>query len=389
VLGRLPLNYQLGCESMNVIFTCGGTGGHISPALAVANLLRERHPDTKILFVGAEDGMETDLVPRAGYDLETVKITNFQRKLDPSGIVHNIKSLAYMVGSRRRADQIIKDFQPHVIVGTGGYASYPMLRQGTARKIPTALHESNAVPGLTTKLVMERVDRVMVSFEESRGSYPDPEKVRVVGMPVRSEFLLTKKAEARRTLGLDDRPLIVSFWGSLGAREMNKMIGGFMAKDYQEHLPFQHIHAAGSYGYKWMPDYVRERGVPLDEVSAIDLREFIYDMPTVMAAADLVICRAGAATISEVAAAGKPAIFVPSPNVTDNHQEKNARILEQHGGAVVLRESECSAEVLYEKAKELLGDRPRLETMGRAVQALAVPDSAERICQIILDLAKN
>jgi UDP-N-acetylglucosamine--N-acetylmuramyl-(pentapeptide) pyrophosphoryl-undecaprenol N-acetylglucosamine transferase len=374
---------------MNVIFTCGGTGGHISPALAVANLLKERHPDTKILFVGAEDGMETDLVPRAGYDLETVKITNFQRKLTPTGIVHNVKSLGYMLGSRRRADQIIRSFQPDVIVGTGGYASYPMLRQGAGRKVPTALHESNAVPGLTTKLVMDLVDRVMVSFEESRGSYPDPEKVRVVGMPVRSEFLLTKKAEARKALGLDDRPLIVSFWGSLGAREMNKMIGSFMAKNYQEKLPFQHIHAAGSYGFKWMPDYVREQGVPLDEVQAIDLREFIYDMPTVMAAADLVICRAGAATISEVAAAGKPAIFVPSPNVTDNHQEKNARILEQHGGAVVLREAECSGEILYETAKKLLQDNDRLLTMGRAVQALAVPDSAERICGIILELAKH
>jgi UDP-N-acetylglucosamine--N-acetylmuramyl-(pentapeptide) pyrophosphoryl-undecaprenol N-acetylglucosamine transferase len=138
-----------------------------------------------------------------------------------------------------------------------------------------------------------------------------------------------------------------------------------------------------------MPDYVREQGVPLDEVQAIDLREFIYDMPTVMAAADLVICRAGAATISEVAAAGKPAIFVPSPNVTDNHQEKNARILEQHGGAVVLREAECSGEILYETAKKLLQDNDRLLTMGRAVQALAVPDSAERICGIILELAKH
>jgi UDP-N-acetylglucosamine--N-acetylmuramyl-(pentapeptide) pyrophosphoryl-undecaprenol N-acetylglucosamine transferase len=374
---------------MNVIFTCGGTGGHISPALAVADLLKERYPDTRILFVGAEDGMETDLVPRAGYDLETVKITNFQRKLNPQGIVHNVKSLAYMVGSRRRADQIIKDFKPDVIVGTGGYASYPMLRQGAARKVPTALHESNAVPGLTTKLVMDRVDRVMVSFEESRSSFPNPEKVRVVGMPVRSEFFLTKKAEARKALGLDDRPVIVSFWGSLGAKEMNRMISGVMARNCREGLPFQHIHAAGSYGYQWMPDDVREQGVPLDQISAIDLREFIYDMPTVMAAADLVLCRAGAATISEVAAAGKPAIFVPSPNVTDNHQEKNARILEQHGAAVVLRESECSAEVLYNQAKELLEDRERLFDMGRAVQAMAVPDSAERICRILLDLAKN
>lgn len=371
---------------MNVIFTCGGTGGHISPALAVANLLKERCPHANILFVGGEGGMETDLVPRAGFQLETVKIDNFQRKLTPSGIVHNVKSLSYMLSSRKKADKIIGEFKPHVIVGTGGYASYPMLKQGAKRQIPTALHESNAVPGLTTRLVMDKVERVMVSFEESRGSYPHPEKVSVVGMPVRSEFLFSKKQEARRALGLDQRPLVVSFWGSLGAREMNKMIARFMAKNAEADCPFQHIHAAGSYGWKWMPEYVKEQGVDLGATPAIDMREFIYDMPTVMAAADLVICRAGAATISEVAAAGKPAIFVPSPNVTDNHQEKNARILEQHGGAVVLREAECSGEKLYEETMGLLQDPEGLARMGRAVQSLAVPDSAERIYKIILEL---
>lgn len=372
---------------MNVIFTCGGTGGHISPALAVANILKERCPDAKILFVGAEDGMEKDLVPRAGFNLETVRIGNFQRKLTPSGIVHNVKSLSYMISSRKKADRIIAAFKPDVIIGTGGYASYPMLKQGAKRDIPTALHEANAVPGLTTKLVMDQVDRVMVSFEESRKSYPHPDKVSVVGMPVRSEFLFTKKEESRKALKLDGRPLVVSFWGSLGAREMNKMIARFMALNVEENCPFQHIHAVGSYGWKWMPEYVKEQGVDLSSTPAIDMREFIYDMPTVMAAADLVICRAGAATISEVAAAGKPTIFVPSPNVTDNHQEKNARILEQHGGAVVLREAECSGEKLFEETKRLLGDLKGLETMGRAVQDMAVPDSAERIYKVILELA--
>lgn len=160
-------------------------------------------------------------------------------------------------------------------------------------------------------------------------------------------------------------PLVVSFWGSLGAREMNKMIARFMARNAQDNQPFQHIHSTGSYGWKWMPDYVKEQGVDLEHTPAIDMREFIYDMPTVMAAADLVICRAGAATIAEVAAAGKPAIFVPSPNVTDNHQEKNARIIEHGGGAVVLRESECSGDILYDTAKGLLDDPQKLEGMGR------------------------
>ncbi len=372
---------------MNVIFTCGGTGGHISPAIAVANLLKEKRPDTQILFVGASDGMEADLVPRAGYRLETVEISNFQRKLTPSNIIYNFRSLGYMLTSRRTADRIISEFQPDVIVGTGGYASYPMLRQGAKRGVPTALHEANAVPGLTTRLVMDKVDRVMVSYEESRNAYPHPEKVRVVGMPVKSEFFLTKKNEARIALGLDDRPLVVSYWGSLGAREMNKKIARFMALEANDGTPFYHIHATGSFGWKWMPDYVRDQGVTLSEYPAIDMREYIYDMTTVMAAADLVICRAGAATIAETAAAGKPAVFVPSPNVTDNHQEKNARILEGHGAAVVLRESDCDGDKLYDTVQNLLSDKQRLADMEHAVRAMAVPDSAEKIYDNILELA--
>ena len=372
---------------MNVIFTCGGTGGHINPAIAVANLLKERCPEANILFVGAEDGMEKDLVPRAGFELKTVKIANFQRKLTPSGIAHNIRALSYMMGSRRTADRIIDDFRPDVIVGTGGYASYPMLKQGARRKVPTALHEANAVPGLTTKLVMNDVDRVMVSYEESKAAYPDPDRVEVVGMPVRGEFLYTKKAEARAALGIGDEPLVVSFWGSLGAREMNKMIAKVMAISCEKGVPFRHIHAAGSFGYKWMPEYVKEQGADLEQNPKIEMREYIYDMPTVMAAADLVICRAGAATISEVAAAGKPAIFVPSPNVTDNHQEKNARILENRGGAVVIRESECDGQRLYDEIMALLGDKKRLEDMGKAAEKMAVPDSTERIYSLIRELA--
>ena len=262
-----------------------------------------------------------------------------------------------------------------------------MLRQGAKRGVPTALHEANAVPGLTTRLVMDKVDRVMVSYEESRNAYPHPEKVRVVGMPVKSEFFLTKKNEARIALGLDDRPLVVSYWGSLGAREMNKKIARFMALEANDGTPFYHIHATGSFGWKWMPDYVRDQGVTLSEYPAIDMREYIYDMTTVMAAADLVICRAGAATIAETAAAGKPAVFVPSPNVTDNHQEKNARILEGHGAAVVLRESDCDGDKLYDTVQNLLSDKQRLADMEHAVRAMAVPDSAEKIYDNILELA--
>ncbi len=205
---------------MKVVFTCGGTGGHINPAIAVAKILRERKPEAEILFVGADDGMETELVPREGFRIETVTISNFLRSLTPSAMWHNAKALVIIRRALRRADQIIREFQPDVILGTGGYASYPMLRQGAKRGIPTAVHEANAVPGLATRMVCDKVDKILVSFAESKREYQNADRVIPVGMPVREEFVFTKRAEARKALGLDDdTPLIVSAWGSLAGDE--------------------------------------------------------------------------------------------------------------------------------------------------------------------------
>lgn len=373
---------------MKVVFTCGGTGGHINPAIAVAKILKERKPDCDILFVGADDGMETELVPREGFRIETVRISNYLRSLKPTALWHNAKAVFIIRQALRRANQIIKDFQPDVILGTGGYASYPMLRQGVKNGIPTALHEANAVPGLATKLVCDKVDKILVSFAESKSQYKNADRVIAVGMPVRGEFVYTKRENARKELGLDDKPLVVSAWGSLGAREMNKKIAQFMKLECEEE-PFHHIHATGSFGWRWMPDYVKNLGVDLAAHPLVQMQEYIYNMPTVMAAADVFISRAGSSTLNEIAAAGTPCIIVPSPNVTNNHQEKNARILEQRGAAVVIRESDCDGEALYRTAKELLADPERRKKMRSALREIAVIDSAERIYQIILDLAKT
>jgi len=373
---------------MRIVFTCGGTGGHINPAIAVAKLCCQRFPDCQVLFVGAEDGMEKDLVPREGFSLETLKISNYQRKLTPAGIWHNVTTLFHMAGSMQKVKRILKEFRPDVIVGTGGYASFPALKMGAKLGIPTAVHESNAVPGLTTRMVAGSVDRILVSFEDSRRHYDKPEKVCVVGTPVREAFLYTEKAQARQELVLDDKPLIVSAWGSLGAREMNKKIADFFKAEAADGL-FRHVHATGSYGWRWMPDYVKEQGLNLAQYPDLEMREYIYDMPRLMAAADLVICRAGAATISEVCASGTPCIMVPSPNVTDNHQEKNARVLEAHGAAMVIREADCTGESLYEAAKSLLQDPGKLRSMRTAARSMAVVDSAEQICGVIRELAKS
>ena len=371
---------------MRIIFTCGGTGGHINPAIAVARLCLEREKNCEILFMGAEDGMEKDLVPREGFRLETLNISNFQRKLTPAGIWHNITTLVHMAGSLQKAKRIIREFRPDVIVGTGGYASFPALKMGAKLGIPTAVHEANAVPGLATRMVANSVDRIMVNFEDSRGCYAHPERVQVTGMPVRGEFLYGDQTAAKTQLGITDRPLVVSAWGSLGAREMNKKIARFMVREAEDGL-FAHVHATGSYGWRWMPGYVKEQGLELEKHPQLDMREYIFNMPQLMAAADLVICRAGAATISEICASGTPCIMVPSPNVTDNHQEKNARVLERHGAAVVIREADCDGDSLYERAKELLSDREKCRAMRTAAQKIAVVDAAERIYTVIKELA--
>lgn len=374
---------------MRVIFTCGGTGGHINPAIAVAKVLKLRRPDSEILFVGAKGEMEEKLVPREGFRLQTMEISSYERKLTPKNIVHNIKALYRVYSSRRKANKIIADFKPDVIVGTGGYASYPMLRQGARKGIPTAVHEANAMPGLTTRMVADDAESIMVCFEDSKVHYKHPERVEVVGMPVREEFIYTKRADARKRLNIPEGALlIVSAWGSLGAREMNKKIADFIRCEAADGAPFCHVHATGSYGWRWMPELVKELGVDLSEYPQIDLREYIYNMPDLMAAADLMISRAGASSLNEIAAAGVPCIIVPSPNVTDNHQDKNARVLERRGAAVVLTEAECTGESLYRTAKELLNDRARCAAMRSALHSLAVVDSAERIYETVLKLAK-
>ena len=371
---------------MNLVFTCGGTGGHINPALAVAKMFRERQPDCRILFVGA-DGMERDLVPREGFRLETLKISNFQRSLSPADLWHNAVTAKDMAGSLRRAKQLLREFDADIVIGTGGYASFPALNMGAKLGIPTVVHESNAIPGLATRMVADKVDRIMVSFEACRSAYKDPNKVIVTGTPVREEFLYQTKAAAREKLGLDDTPLVVSCWGSLGAREMNKMIADFMVRAAKDGT-FRHIHATGSYGWGWMPDYVRDKGLDLSKTPLLDMREYIYDMPTVMAAADVVICRAGAATISEVTVSGTPAIIVPSPNVVGHHQEKNAEVLANCGAAMVLAETDCTGDTLFEATKALLSDPERQKQMRKHLAELAVVDSTERIYNTILELAR-
>ena len=367
---------------MNLIFTCGGTAGHINPAIAIAKMMQERYPDAKILFIGATGHMEEKLVPQAEFEVKCLPGSGLSRKLNPAGIKKNLYAVKCVLDAVKECKRTFREFKPDAVIGTGGYASFPALYAAQAMGIPTCVHEANAVPGVTTKMAASKASQVLVAFEESVQHYKHPEKVEVVGMPVRQEFLYTTKEQARVELGLTGH-VVVSAFGSQGAKVMNETMADMMALEQKDSFLFHHIHATGSFGKEWMPKRVKDNGVDYEKISALDIREYIYNMPTVLAAADVVIGRAGSATCNEIAAAGTPCILIPSPNVTNNHQEKNARVLEEGGGAVVVLEKDCSPEKMYELINSLLADEARREEMSRKLHTMVHLNSTERICDIV------
>ena len=370
---------------MKFIFACGGTAGHINPAISIAKELKRLMPDAEILFVGSGRKLENRLVPLEGFDIVNLTISGLTRGLSPKSIAENVKAAKKLASSGKEATKILKDFMPDVVIGTGGYVCYPVIKNAAKLNIPTVIHESNAVPGLTTKLLSGCASRVLVSFENTVQYYKKPENVILTGTPVRDDFLTADGQVSKRELGAN-KPLVVSFWGSLGAGLMNLHMIEFV-KQNAEKGRFHHIHATGggeqgisefmtglkNAGVKELPDY-------------IEIRPYIDDMPSVMAAADIILCRAGASTLAELTLLGKPAILVPSPYVTNNHQEENAKRLFEAGGVVMLKESECSGSVLFDEAARLCADTERLVKMAEAQHHAATPDALKKIIEIILSV---
>lgn len=372
---------------MRLIFTCGGTAGHIYPAVAVASQMQRIYGEGEILFIGAEGHMETELVPREGYAIETVNITNISRDFSAEGFRHNAETFKNVILSTAKAGRIIKNFQPDAVIGTGGYVCYPVLSAAHRQGIRTVVHESNASPGLTTRLLARTADRILVGYEGCAEKYPDPSKVTATGTPVRKEFSEFNRDAVRKELGIGgDEKLVISVWGSLGAAFMNKTVCEMIPLMMKGNGSFRLIHATGEQYYE---DFRGELGYSDEELASrgIEVRKFIHNMPQLMAAADLVICRAGASTLSELTYMGKPALLVPSPNVTDNHQEKNARVLEKAGAAKVALEDELDAEKLLDMISDMLSDSEGLSVMNENSLKTGSADAAEKIARIIGELA--
>lgn len=370
---------------MRFLFACGGTAGHINPALAIAGKLRKLMPDAEFLFVGSGREMENRLIPAENFKIENITINGFERSFSLYGLKRNAMMLKNLVVSARQSKELITRFKPDAVIGTGGYVCYPVLKTAGKMGIPTFMHESNAIPGLTTKMLSGLVNKVMVAFPNMESYYKKPDRVIMTGTPVRGDFGAMTKKQAREALGINnDKPLVVSFWGSLGASVMNDYMADFIKLNNSE-LSFNHIHATGGgdAGLEKMKGRLSDRNV--SEVSdIIDIRPYISNMGTVMTASDIVLCRAGASTIAELTLMGKPSVLVPSPNVTNNHQEKNARAVEKEGGAKVITESECNGEMLYRTVKEMLNDKEGMSKMEKAAYDLAVKDSCEKIVDIIM-----
>ena len=372
---------------MRVLIAAGGTAGHINPALAIAGAIKKADPSAEIHFAGRKEGMEYRLVTQAGYPFHHIEITGFQRRLSLNNIKRNIITLWNLALSGPKARAMMKEVQPDLVIGCGG--SGPVVRCAAKKGIKTAIHEQNAFPGVTNKLLAPDVDIVFAAVPAAVEKLGAPEKTQVVGNPVRPEVFekAGERDAIRAQLGAGDRTVILSFGGSLGARRVNEVVADLCAWEQKEHKPVLHIHATGQYGVELFQNLEKEKGFAPGE--SLVVKEYINNMPELLAAADLVISRAGALTLAELEAEGRAAILIPSPNVAENHQYYNAMELQKAGAAVVIEEKDLTGEKLVSTVSGLLAEPGKLAAMGRNARTLSVDDSLDRIADALMKLVKT
>ncbi|MEG2813354.1 MAG: undecaprenyldiphospho-muramoylpentapeptide beta-N-acetylglucosaminyltransferase [Oscillospiraceae bacterium] len=370
---------------MRILLAGGGTAGHINPAIAIAQYFKSHSENCEILFAGTPNGMESTLVKKAGFNFTPIEIMGFSRSFSMEDISHNIKAVYKAMLSNSRAKKIINDFNPDIVIGTGGYVSGPIVMAAAKKGIKTAIHEQNAFPGVTTRLLAKKVNIVFSAVEEAKSHLDVKGEFYVVGNPVRESIMAKTYKNARKELGLDDRMCILSFGGSLGADTINKLSVDIINWHYKQGL-VNHIHGYGRLGKEKFPQLLKENGIDLSLTDNVKAYEFIDNMDTCLAAADLVICRAGAITISEIEATGKACILIPSPNVTANHQYHNAMVLKNKNACFILEEKDYTKEKIIEMVKELYNDKEKLEEMSKNAQNLAIFDTSKRIYDKICNM---
>lgn len=367
---------------MKVILSCGGTGGHIYPAIAIANTIRAHNPQAQILFVGSSRGIENDIVKKAGYKITHIDMYGLNRK-NPFA---NIKTAYYFLASRKKAKKLIESFRPDFVIGTGGYQCYPPLYAAAKAGIPCAVHESNSIPGVAVRMVEKHVDRIYTNFPDIEKQLSCREKVLRVGNPLVSENIVKANNAIKEKLGIPQniKYVVLSFGGSRGAAPINEHVIDFLGKYAPTHTDTLFVHATGKAGHETFLEKAKVNGAA--GLANVRIFDYIYDMPLWEAAADIVICRAGAMTISEMALGEKACIFIPSPYVAENHQYKNAKVLADAKAAMLIEEKNLSAKVLRECIEDIRFSKDTAKKMHENIKKFAIRGASETIFKDMQEL---
>ncbi len=363
---------------MRVLLCGGGTAGHVNPALAIAQTIQKNSPSSEIAYVVTKGGIENKLVPYKKYE---INVKGLKRSISLS----NLKTIFLTLGAISESKKIIKEFKPDIIVGTGGYACYPVIYAGHSLGVKTVVHESNAVPGKALKMLENKVDKIFLNFKEAGQYFKDKSKLIHSGNPIREGFGILSKEDARNKLGIKEKYVILCYGGSLGARAINEGAIQIAENLIKDDKSIRLIWASGKREYKEMYYLIRDKG--LEKLKNLDFNEYIYDMPDKIACADVVICRAGAMSISETAFSGKCVILIPSPNVVDNHQYKNAHALSSVSASIMMTESEIFN--LTDTVKELIDDDEKRASYSKRIKSFSVKDSNKIIYNEIKKLLKH
>ena len=369
---------------MRVIVAAAGTAGHINPGLAIANKIKQEEPNSEIIFIGTTRGLENDLVPRAGYELKTIEAYGLSKKIS----IANLKKMWATLMATGKARKIIKEFKPDIIVGAGGYICGPVVWAANKENIPVILHESNAFPGKAVKMLAPKSETVLISFEEARSRIPNAKNIVCTGTPVKivkKEYSKEEKTRILTTVGINEnKPIVLVFGGSQGAQKINEAIIGIlenkMNKDYQI------IWATGPKQFDIIKEELSSKQIDINNVENAKILPYIYNMEEIMNIIDLVVSRSGAMTITEIANVGVPAIFIPFPFATENHQEYNAKVLKNVGAAKIILDKNLTAEELNSTISNLVKDKKVLKEMGKKAHTVAIQDVEEKIYKEIKEV---
>ncbi len=373
---------------MRVILSGGGTGGHIYPAVAIGQAIKKKWPEAEILYIGTEKGLESKIVPQAGFNMQSIDVVGWQREISVQALCAAWKTMK----SIRQASKYIRKFAPDLVVGTGGYVCLPVVWAAARQGIPTVLHEQNAMPGLTNKILARKANYVLLTFPEAARRFPDiaQGKIRVTGLPVRPQILNIGRAEGLAYFGFaDNLPVLLTVGGSRGAKSINTAMLELYRTIQEERIPLQVIHLTGQTGFEQVKEQLRQAGIDLANCGNIIIKPYLHEMEYALACADLCVGRAGAAFLSEMTAKGIPGILIPYPYAAENHQEYNARSLEKRGAAKVILDQELTGTVLAETVLGILRNEKERAIMARKSLEAGKPEAIEKILEVVQRIAER